>query len=248
MNLRVLLRPLTCIISFLVLSNSALANVFLTFSPGAAFEKNGTTQTVLIETTPQSISNKYIANNDWHTAYTTELGLAMDLYRNSPYDVRIGVSAAYIGNIQLTGINQQFAQPDFDTLNYKYKINSYTAMGTAKLLYTVNKKWHPYVNARLGYANNVSYDYEESPRIAGAVPMPAFSSHGSNSFAYGFGLGMMMRLNSKFSVGLGYQFEDLGYAELGRSSTQTSNDTPSLQHIYLNEVLLNLSYKLSDKL
>jgi opacity protein-like surface antigen len=223
-------------------SSLALANTVITFSPGLAFGKNGTTQTVQIQTTPQSLSNQYVANRDWHTAFAAGLSVGTDVYTNNRFDLQLGASLGYTSAIKQSGMVNQLASPTFDTLNYKYNVNSFTAMGDATLFYLKSKTWQPYIDVRLGYANNVTSSYQETPRITGAVPMTPFGSKGTNNFAYGLGVGLMMKLSHLFSIGVGYQFEDLGCAALGLSPGQTSTSTPRVKHIYLNEALIHLSW------
>lgn len=221
-----------------------LANPTITLSPGVAYQNNGATQTLLISTTPQTLSNQYVADNDWHDTLIPQLFVGSDFYRHKKIDLQAGLTAGFVDDTQITGIVNQFALPNFDNLNYQYDVQSFFAMASLKMLYSAYQKYQPYLDGSLGLSHNHAYHYQETPRITGAVAMSPFSGHSTNSFAYSVGVGLMYHLNPRCSVGLGYQFSDLGKAELGTSPAQSSGETLNLNSLYLNQVLFNLSWNL----
>jgi opacity protein-like surface antigen len=216
----------------------------VTLSPGIAFENNGQTQSVLLETSPQKFSNHYIANHHWNQSFLAQVfvGQAYVIPMQSKLTLNLGATLGYVNDMKLNGVVQQFGLADFDNLTYRYTVNSLSAMGTAKVLYAFTQNLQPYMDASLGFSNNQASSYGETPRILGAVPMLPFGDHSTNRFAYSVGVGCMYASRTPLSVGLGYQFSDLGQASLGVSAAQQTSQTLSLNHLYVHQVLLNFSW------
>ena len=211
----------------------------ITFSPGIAFQNNAQTQQLLLETSPQNLSNQYVADHDWKQSFVAQLFLGKAYYKKEKLNLNLGATLGFVNDIKLNGVVYQFGLSDFDNLNYQYTVNSLSAMGTAKLLYSLTDRIQPYINASLGFSNNQASAYEETPRILGVVPMLPFGDHSTNSFAYSAGVGLMYLSNEQCSVGLGYQFSDLGQASLNVSAAQQTTQTPSLNPIYLHQLVFN---------
>lgn len=55
-------------------------------------------------------------------------------------------------------------------------------------------------------------------------------------------LGAQKALNQHWQVGVGYEFADWGISQLGRAAEQTQNSGLTLNHLYTNGVLFNLTY------
>ncbi len=216
----------------------------ITLSTGPTLENNGRTQNVLLETSPQDLYNQYTDNNNWHSTLVTQLFLGKDFYQKHHIKLRSGLTIGYLDDIQVGGIVNQFALPQFNNLSYQYNVQSFSALATLKLLLLHNKKWQPYIDGGIGFSNNHSYGYQETPLIPGAVAMNPYGALSTNSFAYSLGAGVMYNFNRLFSAGLGYQFEDLGASSLGPSPASQTNQAPSLSHIYLQQILLNISWNI----
>jgi opacity protein-like surface antigen len=214
----------------------------ITLSPGIAYENNAQTQALLLQTSPQNFSNQYVANNDWKHSFLAQLFLGKAYYKKEKLSLDLGATLGFVNDIEVNGVVNQFGLSNFDNLTYQYTINSLSAMGTAKLLYLLTEHIQPYINGSLGFSNNDASFYQETPRILGAVPMLPFGDHSTNSFAYSAGAGLMYYSNEQFSVGLGYQFSDLGKASLSVSVAQQTTQTPSLNHIYLHQLLFNFNW------
>lgn len=231
---------ITLIFSVLFLDNASAA--VITFSPGFAYQNNGSTQTLLLLTSPQSLSNRYVANNNWHNSFVAQLSAAKDFLKHNDVTLRLGLTLGYVNHISLNGIVDQFALADFDNLNYQYQVQSFSAMATLKILFSAGKNWQPYVDGSVGFSNNRTSDYQETPRIYGAVPMQPFANHTTTSFADSIGAGLMYHFNQQFAMGIGYEYTDLGKTQLGTSSAQQTTQTLTFYHMYLSEYLLNLSW------
>ena len=223
----------------------AHAAMILDFSPGAAASDNGNTQTLPLQTSPQSFSNTYDANNDWQYSFAAQLFLGKNIYTWKNLQLNPGITLGYVNTIQQSGTVDQFSLPGFDNLNYQYSLESFSAMGTLNLLFLTHSPWQPYLNGSVGCSRNDAFDYYETPRITGAIPMPSFSENATYAFAYSLGAGLRYRVTQILSLGLGYQFSDLGETKLGVSSAQQTTQTPSLQHFFTNELLIDFAWNLS---
>jgi opacity protein-like surface antigen len=98
------------------------------------------------------------------------------------------------------------------------------------------------VSASLGIGFNNAHDFQNTPLISQAVTMPNFASNTDTSFTYTLGVGLQKALNSHWQVGAGYEFADWGQSQLSSASGQTLNSGLSLNHLYTNGVLFNLTY------
>lgn len=100
----------------------------------------------------------------------------------------------------------------------------------------------PWVSASLGVGFNDAHDFQNTPLISEAVTMPNFASNTKTSFSYTLGVGIQKTLSPHWQVGMGYEFADWGQSQLNRASSQTLNSGLSLNHLYTNGVLFNLTY------
>lgn len=214
----------------------------ITFSPGVAYEGNNFTQTVLLETLPQNLSNQYVTNANTFNTFSAQLFLGKDAYKKNNLNVQFGLTLGFVDDNQMSGIVQEFALPEFDNFNYQYDILSMTAMATLKINFLANDRWQPYVDGGIGIASNDAYNYQETPRVEGAVPMSPYGEYRSNNLAYSLGLGLMYHVNSALSLGLGYQFSDLGSAKLGVSASQQTIQTPMVNDLFLHQLVFNISW------
>lgn len=222
--------------------NSVAYSAVVTLSPGIAYHKSSGKQTLLLQTSPQDFSNQYVSNNNWDNTFAAQLFIGNEFYKNDKLKLNLGVTLGIFDSIEMKGVVNQFALSDYNNLNYQYDVRSLSAMATVKLFYLTSERWQPYIEASAGVSNNYAFDYEETARILGAEAMNPFNNHSINSFAYRLGVGFMYQVNKIFSVGLGYQFSDIGNAKLGVSADQQTNQTLTADNIYLHQLLFNLNW------
>lgn len=221
--------------------NSANAFVF-SLSQGAAFYKLGKTQTLLLQTSPQSLGNKYVADKSERNSYMAQLFLGQDVYKQKYLKLQLGITLGDVDDIRMKGIVDQFALPEFDNLDYSYDVRSLSAMAAFKVLLFVNNPWQPYLEAGFGFSHNRASDYHETPRIFGAVPMAPFRSNSITNTAYQLGGGLGYHFSKVFSVGLGYQYSNLGQARLGTASDQQTTATLNEKPIVVQAILFNFTW------
>lgn len=232
------------ILQVFFLSVPVMHAAVITFSPGVAYEKKASTQTVLLETSPQNLSNQYEASAKDNTfnQFSALLFLGKDVYKKNNLNMQFGLTLGFVDDNRMSGIVQEFSLPDFDNFNYQYDVHSMTAMATLKMSLLAYDKWRPYLDGGIGIASNKAYHYQETPRIEGAVPMSPYSDHRSYNLAYSLGMGLMYHINSDLSIGPGYQFAHLGSAKLGVSASQQTLQTPTVNHLFLHQLLFNFSW------
>jgi len=236
---------LVIMLVFFISSIQDLANAtVITFSPGMAFQNNGNTQTVTLLTSPQNLGNRYVASNDWSHTFVAQLSAEERFLKMNAFSLRFGLTLNYVNHVNQSGVVDQFELPDFDNLNYHYTISSFGMMATLKLLYSLGKKWQTYIDAGVGVASNRAFDYQETPRITGAIAMSPYGNRRINSMINSVGVGLMYALSQQFSIGLGYAFTDLGKSALATSSAQQTTQTPTLNPLYLQVLLLHLSWNI----
>jgi len=129
-----------------------------------------------------------------------------------------------------------------DTYTYHYSIVTKQALIEGKLLYTFKQYFHPYVLFGLGAAFNKAYNYATSvPPFLTFTRM--YSDNNTTSFSYAAGVGIDTDISDHLRLGIGYRFTNLGKAELGNATinTTTVSGTLSQNHLYANEGLIQLT-------
>ena len=210
-----------------------------TISVGPVWQSNGNTQTFYLA---PNIEKSYAANSSTNAMADGEvfLGLQKDLPHQ--FQGQLGLAVAVAGNAKLSGNIWDDADPQFNNYTYLYKVNHVHLALKGKLLADRGYWLTPWVSGSLGVGFNRAYSFSNTPTIFEAVPNNNFSSNTETAFTYTLGAGVQRVLNQHWQVGIGYEFADWGQSELGRASGQTLNSGLSLNHLYTNGFLLNLTY------
>lgn len=162
---------------------------------------------------------------DWHNHFLTQLGLAF----------------AATTNAKLSGEIWDDADPQFNNYTYKYYINHTVIAVKGVLLFDNIYTLIPWISVRLGLGFNDAHAYDNFP-ICEAVKMPNFASHTETAFSYAIGIGVQEPINANWQAGIGYEFADWGKSRLGSAAGQTMGHGLSLDHLYTNGLLLNITY------
>lgn len=210
-----------------------------TLSAGPVWENGGQTQTFYL--TP-SILKSYIANQFTQTLFDGELFLGLQKTFSQSIKGQFGLAVAATSNAGLSGVIWDDADQDFDNFTYTYNIQHTHVALKAKLLADKGYWLIPWVSGSIGVGFNNASSYHSTPIIFEAIPTPNFSSNIQTSFTYTVGLGVQKWINSNWQVGLGYEFADWGQSALGKSQEQTINTGLTLNHLYTNGLLFNLTY------
>jgi opacity protein-like surface antigen len=125
---------------------------------------------------------------------------------------------------------------------YKYNITTRQLLLSAKILYTIQQIYHPYVYAGLGPAVNRAANYKTT------VPpdltfTQEYRTKSTTSFSWGLGFGLDVEIHEKLRLGIGYRFTNLGQVSLGSANIDTISvpGTLTQSHLYANEVIAQLT-------
>jgi opacity protein-like surface antigen len=186
--------------------------------------------------------NTYRGNNSI-LAYTGGLFVGFEGVVNQYLSGQLGISYYQNASYQASGIVYQFGDPALANLKYQYNIVSKRFFVESKLLATVRKKYHPYLNAGVGVSNNTAHQYSEIPVSSADVPMAqGFAGHTSRSFAYMAGAGIDVDVADHIRLGALYRFVDLGSAQLNTTPLSDSGDFLKSNRLRVNEFFMQLTY------
>lgn len=234
-----------------LLSNNALAGTMgsvmpstdkawvATLSMGPVWESGGHTQTFYL--TPE-IEKSYVANQSTNTLFDGEVFLGLQKALTQTLQGQLGLAIAATSNAKLSGVILDDADPDFNNYTYNYQLQHTHVAVKGKLLADRGSWLIPWVSASLGVGFNNAYSFQNTPTLFEAVTLPNFTSHTTTAFTYTLGIGVQKALNAHWQAGIGYEFADWGQSGLGRASEQTLNSGLTLNHLYTNGLLFNLTY------
>ena len=209
------------------------------FSAGPVWENAGSTQTFYL--TPE-IEKSYVTNQSTHTLFDGEVFLGVQKTLSQTLQGQLGLAVTATSNANLNGVIWDDADPQFNNYIYRYKIQHSHVAVKGKLLADAGLWLIPWVSGSIGVGFNDAHGYHSTPTLFEALPTPDFSSHTQNAFTYTVGTGVQKALNEHWQVGVGYEFADWGKSQLGRAAEQTLNNGLTLNHLYTNGVLFNLTY------
>lgn len=123
--------------------------------------------------------------------------------------------------------------------HYQYKTQSTMLLSEISLGYNINRYLVPFAKINLGLSINRAYDFQ-----ADSFNFRA-NSNTTEQFAYGAGVGLMANLSHAMSLGVEYDYWQLGHNNLGSSGILTGVDSSdaikSSQNMQV--LMLRLSYQ-----
>ena len=220
-------------------SSFSIYPTVVTLSAGTAWEHVGETQTFFL--TP-SIEKTYAANHSRHTLTDGEIFLGKQMPLAHHLQGQLGLALAATSNAKLSGDIWDDADQQFNNFNYQYKIRHTHFAAKGKLLGDYGYMITPWISASLGVALNRASSYSSTPTIPQAVATPDFNSNTTTAFTYTVGVGIQAPVTTNWQVGVGYEFSDWGKSQLDRASNQTLGNGLTLNHLYTNSVMFNLTH------
>ncbi len=206
---------------------------------GPVWAKAGATQTFYLA---PEIEKTYVADKATNTLGSGELFVGIQKAFSSQWLGQLGVEGATTGNAQLRGVIWDDTEPQFANHSYQYNVRNTRVAVKGKLLLDKGYWVMPWISASLGVGFNYAHDFTNTPLIFEALPNSNFSNNTETAFTYTLGAGMQKALSDHWQLGAGYEFADWGKSILGRASGQTTNSGLTLNHLYTNGVLFNLTY------
>lgn len=155
---------------------------------------------------------------------------------------QLGLAYGLTGDARLAGDVWDDADPQFNNLRYHYEVSHSQLALKGKLLVVWHDWFTPWISASVGVGFNKAHEFSNTATIFQAVPDSNFTSNTETAFTYSVGIGFQTKLDEHWQMGLGYEFADWGKSELGRSSGQSMNEGPAMNHLYTNGVLLNITF------
>lgn len=189
-----------------------------------------------------NIVKTYTATRTSQTLINGEVFVGMQKNLSPVFLGQMGLTIAAASKARLSGNIWDDADPIFDNYNYQYQIQHTHIALQGKLLMDRDYWFIPWINGSLGLGWNHAYHFQNTPLIPEAIAMPNFSSYTQTSFIYTVGAGIQKNLNLNWQIGIGYEFADWGQSQLKRAPNQILNSGLSLDHLYTNGVLLNITY------
>ncbi len=210
-----------------------------TLSAGPAWSDPGKTQTIYLQ---PAFPETFAANSTTEIFGDGEIFLGLQHHLVHHLKGQLGLAVAGTTAIPLNGDVWQDADPNFNNLSYQYKISHAHVAVKGKLLTNIYQWVQPYISGSLGVGFNHAYQYSSSSKLFEVLPEPPFETQTTTSFTYTLGVGLQRALNNHWSIGVGYEFADWGQTSLAAATGQLSNGGLNLNHVYTNELQLNLSF------
>lgn len=211
-----------------------------TLSMGPVWAAAGQTQTFFLA---PGIEKTYAADKSSQSLFDGELFFGKQRQINNLLTAQFGLAVAATSNAPVSGSIWDDADPTFNNYAWKYNVQHTHVTVKGKLLANRDNYFlTPWISASLGAGFNRAYEYKSTPRIFEAVAIPPFESHTTTAFTYTVGAGIQRSLNQHIALGVGYEFADWGKSSLTRAEGQTLGSGLSLNHLYTNGLLFNLTY------
>lgn len=198
-----------------------------------------------------SLTNHYVTSKKthWDGLWGAGAGVLLNVERQ-PLVVWLGIAGYAIQFGTIKGLEYPFANDGvFDSLNYRFNARSSALLAESRWFYTTYKDWQPFALLGIGGAWNKLNRYGEVPTnpALSAAPIPRqFGPDTTTSFAYELGLGLQRLLyedkgrHLNYRGSIDYRYISFGEGNLGRISTQTTNQRLRINHLYTQGILFSL--------
>lgn len=189
-----------------------------------------------------AIEKTYSPQKSSQGVFNGEVFLGLQKTLTQTLQGQLGIAAGGTGATKINGEIWTDADPEFNNHSYSYKIQHTQVSIKGKLLTELSHGLFPWVSGSVGVGINKASSFDNSSLICGELPNPNYTSKTTNSLTYTLGAGLQKALNKHVQVGIGYEFADWGKSQLGKAPEQTLNKGLSLNHMYTNGLLFNLTY------
>lgn len=213
---------------------------FLSLSVGPVWADDaGRTQTLLLA---PEVLKTYAADKSTDALVDGEVFLGWQKTISPGFIGQFGLAAAATSNARLSGDIWDDADPQFNNYTYSYRIHHSHVAAKGKLL--MDRGWYvmPWISGSVGVGFNRAEEFNNVPTIPEAVVNANFASHTKTTFTYTLGAGLQKAITPNIQVGVGYEFADWGKSELSRALGQTNGTGLTLDHLYTNGVLFNITF------
>ena len=193
---------------------------------------------------PQT-SRTYIAKQQSTVACVLgdfELFVGIHRNLNQRVQAQFGLAVAATSNASATGDIWDDEEPPHNNFTYSYNVQHTHLAAKGKLVFDIKRPVKPYISGSVGAGFNRASGYNNVPLIFEAGHIDNFANNTLTAFTYTLGFGAQYELSTNWQVGGGYEFADWGSSQLGRADDQTINTGLSMNHLYTNGIMLNITY------
>lgn len=210
-----------------------------TLSAGPLWARAGETQTFYLA---PELEKTYAAERSANALASGEIFVGLEKTLSPLWHGQLGLAVATTGNAKLQGEIWDDADPAFNNYRYHYRIRNTRIAVKGKILVDKGYWLIPWVSSSIGVGFNRAHSFDNVPLIFEAVQNSNFTSNTKTAFSYTLGAGVQKALSEHCQIGIGYEFSDWGKNALGRAAGQTLGGGLTLNHLYTNGVLANLTY------
>ena len=213
----------------------------ISFSIGPAWSNNGQNQTLTLQ---PGVQDRYMATKKSNVFPYGEIFFGMEKQLNKSLFAQLGLEVGAGGTARFRGDIWQSANPNLVNYTYSYNVNEVRILAKMKLLADIKfYDTRPFVSVGLGGGFNHAYHFATQPTSPKSPPyVYTFNSNVTKTFAYTFGFGFDEVINAHWHAGIAYEFANWGQSQLAAANQQTIGEGLLVNNIYINAVLLNLTY------
>ena len=188
------------------------------------------------------VMSTYVGSSNSQAVVDGEIFLGAQRALNRNFLGQLGIAIAAMSSAQLKGDIVNTMPLYSDAFLYTYDVSHTHVALKTKILIEPDDIINPYVSGSLGVGFNQSTHYTSTPKYSTAGSTPMFQSNTTTALTYTLGAGVQTEINPMWQVGVGYEFSDWGKSALASASGQIVGSGLSLDHLYSNAFLLNLTY------
>lgn len=231
-------------------SSEATSNWFVGFSGSATWASLNQSST----TTPNGSSAPSPYDNDTYSINSNDTNSSWSFFagyrwqRESNFIPHYSLAIRYLYTTQFTirGDVEQYSLPDFTNYSYSIEADSESGLLQGKMDVYDYHGLEPYLSFGLGIASNTTNNYNETayPGII-ARNSPDFQQSSSTQFSYNVGVGLDYLLTDRFTVSLGYEYNNLGKLISGNGTSTWANNDLDFGNISTNSLIMSITCQLA---
>lgn len=226
-------------------SSSSNLQAFFQISVGPAFSSDiGRDQHFGSQESSTGETYDYTAHSNGQTELAWASMLGINYAFKPSWIYQFGLEYNQISSFSAHGIFSQGLDPQSsDNYDYQYRMSLKQLLVEQKLMYTIDKIYHPYAMFGFGVAFNKAYGYDTDVPVYLSFTR-IYQDAQTNSYSYAAGLGLDIDLTPELRAGVAYRFDDFGRVGLGQASIDVFNVPGHLTqaHTYVNQVMFQLSF------
>ncbi len=154
----------------------------------------------------------------------------------------LGITGALTSPVNVSGNIWDDADPTFDNYSYNYRLQHGHIALKAKVFKDTPYNIRPWVSGGIGVGFNRAYGFTNIGLIPEVIPQNNFGNNTQTSFTYTVGAGVQKTITEHWQAGVGYEFADWGKSQLNQALAQTQGTGLSLNHVYTNGLMFNITY------